>query len=100
MRSACVEARDLAVCKVVHSTSLSGRAARADARGGTAVAQGMGMATLLMLILIVGYAWSVWSLKRQVHFDERAPRKPRRWLTLLSRLHAPARLGSPHGRTS
>jgi len=30
------------------------------------------MAVLLMILLVVGYAWSVWSLKRQEHFDERA----------------------------
>jgi hypothetical protein len=51
-------------------------------------------------MLIVGYAWSVWSLKRQEHFDERAPRKPHLWLTLLNRLHVPVRLSSSHGKAS
>jgi hypothetical protein len=30
------------------------------------------MATMLMIVLIVGYAWSVWLLWRQMHFDEPA----------------------------
>jgi hypothetical protein len=100
MRSACVGIPDLAVCKAVPGTLSGGRAARAGVGVGTAVAHHRGMATLLMLILVVGYAWSVWSLKRQEHFDERAPRKPRLRLTFLNRLHAPARFSSSHGRPS
>jgi hypothetical protein len=28
------------------------------------------MATVLVILLVVGYAWSVWLLWRQMHFDE------------------------------
>ena len=36
------------------------------------------MTILLMIVLVVGYALSTWSLKRQEHFDERRRRRPRR----------------------
>jgi hypothetical protein len=62
------------------------------------IAVSSGMATLLMLILIVGYAWSVWSLKRQEHFDERPPRK---WRFSRAHLAPPtAALHPPQGRAS
>jgi len=38
------------------------------------------MATLMMLLLVVAYAWSTWLLKRQEHFDETAGHtRRRRW---------------------
>ena len=42
------------------------------------------MATLMMVALIAGYAWSVWSLKRQEHFDERPRRESRRGLMVVA----------------
>jgi hypothetical protein len=41
------------------------------------------MATLLMILLVVGYAFSVWSLKRQEHFGETPDRRRDRHFDLL-----------------
>ena len=53
------------------------------------------MATILMMLLVVGYALSVWSLKRQEHFGEPHPsRHRRRRFGVLGRHVAPLRTGA------
>jgi hypothetical protein len=51
------------------------------------------MATLLMILLVVGYAVSVWSLKRQEHFEERPLGLHRRGAAARRRLRRYRRLG-------
>ena len=47
------------------------------------------MATLLMLLIVVGYAASVWSLWRQMHFGEPAVHDRQRFVWLnVGRRHA------------
>jgi len=45
------------------------------------------MAAVLLILLVVGYGLSVWSLKRQEHFGERQARFNRR-----ASAHAPRRV--------